>query len=46
MPKKVKDAVGEWLPIIEDAIPLNQMQPLDIVVYQAAGDGGAAIESP
>ena len=27
MKKKFKDAVGNWLPVIEDAIPLSQYMP-------------------
>jgi hypothetical protein len=40
--KKVKDVVGEWLPVIEDAIPLAQYMPMEMVVYQPAvdSDGG------
>ncbi|XP_078151283.1 uncharacterized protein LOC144546617 [Carex rostrata] len=33
MSKKVKNAVGEWIPIIEDAIPLNQYMPLELVPF-------------
>ncbi|XP_078175205.1 uncharacterized protein LOC144568710 [Carex rostrata] len=31
MSKKVKNAVGEWIPIIEDVIHLNQYMPLELV---------------
>lgn len=30
----VKMAVEAWMPIIEDAIPLNQFLPLEMVVYK------------
>lgn len=32
--KKVQTVAREWLPVIEDAILLNQYMPLEIVVYQ------------
>ena len=34
MTRKIKNAVGEWLPVVEDAIPLDQISPLALVVYQ------------
>lgn len=37
MKKKFKDAVGNWLLIIEDVIPLNWFMPLPLVVYQPTG---------
>ena len=37
MKKKFKDAVGDWLPVIEYAIPLSQYMPLPMVVYQPTG---------
>ena len=43
--KKVKDAVGEWFPVIENAIPLAQYMPMEVVVYQpVAGSDGATPE--
>ena len=35
MTKKIKDAIEEWLPIIEDAIPLNQYMPSEMIPFQA-----------
>lgn len=32
--KKAQISAEEWLPVIEDAIPLDQYMPLEIVVYQ------------
>lgn len=45
MKKKVKDVVGEWLPVIEYAIPINQFMPLPMVVYQPRGED-TNLESP
>lgn len=34
MSKKIKDAIGKWLPIIEDVIPLNQYMPMQMMHFQ------------
>ena len=44
MAKKIKTAVGEWLPVIEDAIPLDQIRPMEIVPYQTSAVGGVGQE--
>lgn len=36
MTKRIKNVVGDWLPVVEDAIPLNQISLMEIVVYQPA----------
>lgn len=33
MKKKFKTTAKEWMPIIEDVIPLNQYMPMELVVY-------------
>ena len=45
--RKIKDAIGEWLPVIEDAIPLAQFMPMELVAYQPLDvSGGEAPELP
>lgn len=40
MHKKVKTSMEDWLPILEDTIPLGQFMPLEMVVHGAPGDPG------
>ena len=44
--KRIKDTVGTWLSVIEDAIPLNQFIPLPLVVYQPSKTDAAVTELP
>lgn len=41
MRQKVKIAAEDWMPIIEDAIPLDQYMPMEIVVYQPQAATGS-----
>ena len=45
--KKIKTVTGEWLPVEEDIIPLNQIAPMAIVPYQPrGGEEGVGAASP